>query len=355
MYLLSDVMIQRWTELATAAMANQGRTATELVEEARADQRAPFCYYAGTLLAAKGRMQAGKKWLETGQRLETVPACSYLLNFIERYGGTLAIPEVTFGDPRPWGHFSGLPQLQLTRSNFVRIATDSLPFFNRPFSMIDVGCGNGELGAQLIKSLIDAGKVLEVRAVMLVDPSTSMLELARKTVVEAFPRAKVRALETRFEDAVNLDDDYDLAVASASVHHMPAETKVSAIGKLGGSIDHFLLLELLGNHDYPELYSPEIAFSVYQVMGRALQFIFSQAAPADVQRRCADIFIMTETVSMLTQPRGERTEYHMLRGQWRSLLDEAFGGEFSCVCDATCYADPFIEQIGLHYMRDACY
>lgn len=353
MYFLSERTIEQWRELGAVAMKNKGRTPADLSEQVRPDHRAAFCYYVGTMLSAKGRMPGGKKWLEYGRRQETVPACSYLLDFIERHSSTMVMPEVTFNDPKPWGHFSGLPQIQVARANFISTATESLPGFGRPFSMIDVGCGNGELGVRFIKSLQDAGKATEVRAVMLVDPSKKMLELAQKTVTAAFPRARVRALASRIEDAGDLDDDYDVAVASCSLHHMPAETKVAAIRKLGGSIDHFVLLEMLANHDYPELYSPEIAFSVYQMMGRALQFIFAHDAPADVQRRCADMFVMTETVSLLTQPRGERTEYHMLRGQWRDLLDEAFGEEFSCICDATCYADQLVEQLCVHYARGA--
>ncbi|MHB8893704.1 MAG: class I SAM-dependent methyltransferase [Candidatus Geothermincolia bacterium] len=352
MLLLSEKDVERWRKLGATAVANSSRSPAAIAKDIGEDLRAPFHYYVGSMLAAKGRMAPAKKWLAAGQRLEPFPACAYMLDLIERQGDKLAIPQVTFSDPKPWGHFSSLPELKTARDNFVRLSAESLPYFDRPFSMIDIGCGSGELGVRLIRALIENRKVTEVRTVMLMDPSPAMLELAGKNVRAAFHDAKVRFLETRLEDAGDLDDDYDVALASSSVHHMPAETKTLQLGKLGGSIDHFLLMELEANHDYPELFAPELAFSAYQIFGRALQFVFSQDAPADIQRRCADIFLMTEAVSLLSEPRGRRTEYHMLRRQWLDLLDDAMGDEFSCVRDSTCYADPYVEQMMLHYSRN---
>lgn len=353
MFLLSEDAVERWRALGRKASTNTSASPATVAKDIEEDLRAPFYYYVGAMLGAKGRMVPARKWLGEGQRVEQFPACAYMIDLIGRQGDSMKIPEVTFGDPKPWEYFSGLPEIRIARANFLNRSVLSLPNFDRPFSLIDIGCGNGDMGVRLIRGLLDERKITELRAVMLLDPSKRMLEQARKNVSAAFPAAKVRCLETKLEDIGPLDDDYDVALASLSVHHMPAEKKKVHLEKLGGSIDHFLMLELEGNHDYPDLHSPELAFSAYQVFGRALQFVFSQDAPADVQRHCADIFLMTEAISILSQPRGERTEYHMLRPQWRALLDEALGSEFCCVCDSTCYADPYVEQIMMHYSRDA--
>lgn len=353
MFLLSDNAVERWKALGRTAASKTSTPPPTVARDIEEDLKAPFYYFVGTMFGAKGKMAAAKKWLGEGQRVEPFPACAYMLDLIGRQGDTMKIPEFTFTNPKPWEYFSSLPELRTARENFLQRAVQSLPGFERPFSLLDIGCGNGDMGVRLIRELLDARKITEVRSVMLLDPSRRMLKLAQENMKKAYPAAKVRCLETKLENAGPLDDDYDVALASSSIHHMPAETKKAHIEKLGGSIDHFLLLELEGNHDYPEMHSPELAFSAYQVFGRALQFIFSQDAPADVQRQCADIFLMTEAISILSQPRGQRTEYHMLRSQWRALLDEALGEEFCCVCDSTCYADPYVEQVMMHYSRDA--
>jgi hypothetical protein len=105
------------------------------------------------------------------------------------------------------------------------------------------------------------------------------------------------------------------------------------------------------DHDYPEMHSPQLACSIYQVYGRAIDFVFAHDAPIDVAISAVDCFLLTEVVSMLTQPRGKRTEYHMLRTQWHELLRKVLTPEFTCWCDTTCYSDAFVDLFLLHYGR----
>ena len=338
---------------AVASEVTAGRVSpTDAARRIRPDLFAPFCYYVVTLLAARGDMDAATSWLEAGKAAEPIPACSYLLDLLERQDGRFVIPEVAFVDPRPWGHFSGLTFLATARTGFIGRATASLPAFDEPLGYCDIGCGNGELGIRLARSLQSAGKASTVGAVMLMDPSPAMLELAGRNVREAFAAAEVTLLQSRLEEAPDLPGGYDLAIASSSVHHMTAEQKAVHLPALARTVDHFLLFELEANHDYPEMGSPELAFSVYQIFGRGVQWVLEEPAPADVQRACADTFLMTEAISILTQPRGERTEYHVLRGQWKDLLDRHLAG-FECVCEATCCAEEYVEQFMLHYARSA--
>ena len=117
-------------------------------------------------------------------------------------------------------------------------------------------------------------------------------------------------------------------------------------------IDHFLLFELDANHDTPDLFSPELAFSLYQSYGRIIHNAFSDDTPLEVAVDSVDSFLMTELVSMLTEPRGVRTDYHMLRSQWHSLFQEVLCPEFSLRCDSSAYADEYVTLFTMHYGRD---
>jgi hypothetical protein len=60
---------------------------------------------------------------------------------------------------------------------------------------------------------------------------------------------------------------------------------------------------------------------------------------------------MTEAVSFLTQPRGLRPDYHMLRIQWRELFARELEDERACLCDATAYAGPYLDLFTMHFGR----
>lgn len=82
-----------------------------------------------------------------------------------------------------------------------------------------------------------------------------------------------------------------------------------------------------------------------------MDFVYSHDAPVDVVTDCIDSFLMTEVVSLLTRPRGERTEYHMLRSQWHDLFRDCLCPEFAVCSDSTCYADEYMTLFTLHYGR----
>jgi hypothetical protein len=181
-----------------------------------------------------------------------------------------------------------------------------------------------------------------------------MVELAAKTVCEAFPSAPVRAVNRRIEDISDqLDESYDLALSSLAYHHMPLEQKRLHLSRLKARADHFIIFELDANHDLPELHSPELALSLYQAYGRMIDFVFKHDASLDLAVRAVDCLVMSEAVSMLTQPRGVRNDYHMLRTQWHSLFQEELGEAFSCWCDSVGYADDYLGLFTLHYGRDS--
>ncbi len=180
-----------------------------------------------------------------------------------------------------------------------------------------------------------------------------MAALAEKTVGAAFPGVKIRVRNGRIQDCSGrIEEKSDIAMTSLAYHHMPIEQKRLHLARLGPWIDHFILFELDANNDSPHLYSPALALSVYQSYGRIMDFVFSFDAPVEVVNDCIDSFLMTEVISILTEPRGERSDYHMLSSQWRSLLDEVLGPEFSLRSDSPCYADEYLSLFTLHYGRN---
>ena len=58
---------------------------------------------------------------------------------------------------------------------------------------------------------------------------------------------------------------------------------------------------------------------------------------------------MSEVISFLTQPRGKRTDYHMLRSQWREVFETVPNETAMCLSETTCYSDPYVELFAMHY------
>ncbi len=312
-----------------------------------------FYFYIGTLLAAHGDARA-TAWLKAGALCEEdgLFCSTYLLGFLERHEGKMIAPAVAFEDPRPFVHFSNVPTMKDARTQLISQLAHSLPVFEKPIRFMDIGCGDGALTARLLTRLVESGKVNRIEEILLVDSSPAMIELAKRTVGEALPGVPVACENARIQDcSATINKHYDIAFSSLAYHHMPVEHKRIHLARLKPWIDHFLLFEMDANNDTPELDSPELAFSVYQSYGRIIDFVHAHDAPVDVVTSCVDSFLMTEVLSILTQPRGERTDYHMLRSQWNELFGEELGPEFELCSDSACYADEYMALFTLHYSR----
>lgn len=72
-------------------------------------------------------------------------------------------------------------------------------------------------------------------------------------------------------------------------------------------------------------------------------------APLADKNVCLDYFPVAEVISFFTQPRGERTDYHMLRTQWHELFRTAWSAQAVCLYDAANYADEFTNLFTMHY------
>jgi SAM-dependent methyltransferase len=314
-----------------------------------------FHFFIGALLAAKGRGEESRNWLEAGSLVEKdgLFCCTFLLGFLERYHDRMVPPTVVFEDPRPFVHFTGAPVMKEARQQFIRHAGHSLPAFAGPIRFMDLGCGDGGLTRGMLSHLLSTGKVPGISEILLVDPSPAMARLARETIGSAFPDATITVENCRIQDfSARIDHSFDIAMSSFAYHHMPIEEKRIDLSRLKPWIDHFLLFEIDANNDSPDLFSPDLALSVYQSYGRIIAFALALDAPPDVVTESIDSFLMTEIISLLTEPRGLRSDYHMLRSQWNALFADVLGDGFSLLCDSTCYADEYMTMFTLHYGRD---
>jgi SAM-dependent methyltransferase len=351
MLFLSQAEKERWSRLGEEIL-KRPVSPKEFESQIRPNLRPAFLFFGGTLLAAHGEETRALEWFQIGAREEDelLFMNAFMVSFLQRQNGRFAMPAVAFEDPRPFVHFAGVPQMKSARAAFVKQMGHSLPVFDHPIKIMDIGTGNGALLVMLLKHLIEIGKVREIEEILLIDASPAMVDLARKTVGEAFPPNLIHTLNNRIENvSAGIEGHYDIALTSLAYHHMPWETKKIHLKKLAGQLDHLLIFELNANNDTPELYTPELALSVYQSYGRVIDFVLAHDAPVEVAVATVDCFLMTEAVSLLTQLRGKRTEYHMLRTQWHQLCREALGPAFDCHGEGVCYADEYIELFSLHY------
>ena len=314
-----------------------------------------FHFYVATFLAANGAGDEAVAWTKSAvlEEEDGLFGLAFLLGFFNRYDNRLRKPSLVFEDPRPFTHFTTVPLMEDARKRFVRYCGKSLPSFGHPVRFMDIGCGSGALAVAVLSELLARGKIPGIGEILLVDPSPAMAALAEKTVRAAFPDVPVRVECCRIQDCSGrIDRTIDIAMSSLAYHHMPVEHKRVHLARLRPWIDHFLLFETEADIDTPGLYSPALALAVYQCFGRIFDRIYAHDAPVDVVNECIDKFLMTEVVSILTEPRGERSDYHMLRSQWNALLAGALGPGFSLRCDGSCYADEYLSIIALHYGRD---
>ena len=353
MLFLSDKEKMQWKHLADELIATEAHPGRKHVS-VRSNLQSVFHAYTGALLTTSGLQDLGREWFRHGAQLERDGFFfnTFLTSFLERQNKRLIMPAVAFEDPRPYVHFTKVPEIQAARRNFIQYSANSLPAFNRPVRVIDLGCGNGALVAELLAHWHKQGKIPAVEEIVLLDPSTGMLELAERTVKQAFPAVPLTPIHARIESwAPGIDSHYDIALSSLAFHHMPLDKKKTSLEKIAPWIDHFLLFEVDANNDTPELNSPDLMLSVYQSYARMIDFVFAHDAPIDVVYACVDCFLMTEVVSFLTQPRGQRTDYHMLRTQWHNLFQQVMGREFTWASNTSCYDDEYFSMYMLHMAR----
>jgi ubiquinone/menaquinone biosynthesis C-methylase UbiE len=350
MLFLSAEESRQWNDLGIKIL-NEELELKDCLDKIRSNLAPAFHFYCGNLLFSKDKKQKGMQAFTDGALIEEDGLFSnaFIASFLKRHDLKLEMPAVCFEDPQPFVHFTTTPELKKARENFVKFFAHTLPDFKKPFSIMDIGTGNGALLADILKHLKTTGKISEIDEVLLIDPSPAMLELATETVAETIPREKIKKLNSKVQDATRLiDRKYDVALSSLAYHHMPYEDKETHLNEIKDRFDHFIIFEINSDNDSPELNTPEMALAVYQSYGRVIDFIFAHDTDLKTAQTAVDNFLMTEEISFLTQPRGKRSDYHMLRRQWLKLFDSALTPEFKLLGDCDCYADDFLTLIALH-------
>ena len=353
MLFLSEQEKKVWAEYAKTIFETRKKP-DEFREPVRSNLLSAFYFYIGTTLAARGEQNLCGEWLNAGalREEEGLFSSTYLMGFLHRHQGKMSSPTLAFEDPKPYIHFSQVPVMKNVRHQMCVQFGHSLPEFREPVRFMDIGCGDGGLTVQLLTHLQKTEKVRDYAEIRLIDQSPAMVSLAEKNVRAAFPGIPISTDNARMQDCSrSIHQRYDIAMSSLAYHHMPIEDKRVHLTALKSMIDHFLLFEMDGNHDTPELYSPELALSVYQTYGRIMDFVFAHDAPAKVVIDCIDSFLMTELISIMSQPRGIRTDYHMLRTEWYRLFEDVFTPDFSLRSDSICYADEYLALFSMHYGR----
>ena len=353
MQFLTDREQQEWRAYADESLAKSSGPET-YDRKIRHNLVPAFHFYIATFLAARGRGSEARAWAESAVLIEKdgIFGIAFLIGFFERYQNQLTRPATVFEDPKPFIHFTTVPLMQEARNRFIQECGASLPVFDHPIRFMDIGSGNGALTVAFLKNLVRTNKIPGIGEILLIDPSPAMVNLAKKTVSEAFPDVRITVESCRIQDCTDrINRKFDIALSSLAYHHMPVEEKRIHLAQLRPWIDHFLLFEMDADIDTPECFSPALALAVYQAYGRIFDRIYAHDSSIAVVNECIDSFLMSEVVSILTEPRGERSDYHMLRKQLLALFAEALGPEFILKNDFSCYADEYLSLIGLHYGR----
>lgn len=330
---------------------DEGFEFINLIHHAR---RCGFCFAAGVGLAESGHQEEAFSWLTAGAAFECIEntMCGYIKSYMTRNGG-LVTSSQPFGDPTAYLPFTEVSPIKAGKEVFISEMIRSLPDFNREVRLLDIGCGDGSLTRHIIASLLRRGLVLGISDIDLVEPSAPMLSCAASDLSVLYPDMKINSHEVLIQEAfTHLSPETDIAIASLSCHHMPYQDKEILFRQIGEKIRHLLIFEIDANHDLPEKDSPELLVSIYQSYGRLITMLLSHPSPPGAGERCADYFLMAEVISLLTEERGVRRDYHMLKEQWNVLLGRSLGHDFTLKCDTTCYADPWIRLFFLHYGRE---
>ena len=103
--------------------------------------------------------------------------------------------------------------------------TEYLPENSNPKNILDLGCGNGNVTALLLKKFPHAKYTL-------VDASEEMLDICKNQ----FKNFNIEYIQTYFKDFIFQENKYDLIAAGFSLHHCEADEKKYLFEKINKAL-----------------------------------------------------------------------------------------------------------------------
>jgi ubiquinone/menaquinone biosynthesis C-methylase UbiE len=122
--------------------------------------------------------------------------------------------------------------------------TQALPKGFNPESILDLGCGNGNVTSKLLQAFPNAKYTL-------LDASQEMLNLCQ----QQFKNYRIEYTASYFQDYDFKANSYDLVVAGFSLHHCDSEEKKALFKKINRSLKKggvFSCTDLMISKDNPE-------------------------------------------------------------------------------------------------------
>lgn len=216
-----------------------------------------------------------------------------------------------------------------TIDTIKEFATLNPPPNNSP-TIIDIGTGNGVLISEIIKQLILDFSLKEINLILL-DQSPEMLNAAIKYCQEslAIP-LKITPICSTVENMIknpeilsHITETFWFINAAASLHHLPKETKLPTLKFIRNLSVPCLITECQGNHDQPEKNSPELVYSVAEFYGFFIEDLNHCNVSEKDKEICLHNLVLTEAITILSNTRNSRKDYHALISEWEDLGEKA--------------------------------
>lgn len=288
--------------------------------------------YSSILLAKQGRVQDAKKILRD------LPAENAFASYFKRFldnGGILNGQSRVFTDNRPYDAWTKTGFYKEYKRNSVNVARAFLADALKDkkggeITVLDVGTGNGVFITDIVNSVASELDLTSVKLVLL-DKFEAMVKSALEYCREHLTvPVDIDTICSSVEDLQSLEQSllakygkFDFVNAAASLHHMPADTKVCVLSFLRAISQFALVTEFEANHDLPEADSAELVYSVTQ----HYKYYFQDVIDADIEEQDKDLcifdFLLAEALVILGSDREHRVDYHTTRAHWESLALKA--------------------------------
>lgn len=326
---LSSSQVQLLTPIASAIQHRDLTSIDQICQQAGGS----FAYlYAGVLLAADQRIELA---LEKLKICLDHPFAKALIQYLEKQH-QFTSPVRTFADTRPYDVWVKTDYYQTyqkkAKTSFGRFVREYFMHLDqkKTYAVIDVGVGNGVFINGIINQLAEITGLNHI-SLIAIEASAAMLQ-ATSQYLESHCQINVDVIPVnQYIQDVPLDhyanyisqSELLFTMASASIHHVPEHQKLALIRKWHSFSDHVLIFESQGNHDIPAAGSPEFVYSVAEFYGFFIEDMTRSEAPEMDRTLCIEHLALAEAITMLSNPKEKRGDYHTSLAHWQSIAVDA--------------------------------